>query len=159
MDKLTTEEKLKRYKEQSRFCALCGKESMFDGCSIQIVSITESGKINTPYDTEMQGMSGMIPMCAYHMILSQQGLFAMTMDNLIISPRRLKEFESFSDSDLRRRAGMKRNNKVLKEEGHMAKAIVEARKFQSEMEKAKGKSPKELIKEFKDLKKPSQEKK
>lgn len=146
-----TEEKMKEIKKHSRFCAFCRGESLFDACTVQMVSITESGKIETPYRTKGSSMSAMLPLCAYHMILAQEGIIAVTTKGRPISAGWLMQFETLSDAALLIKSKLKRSPKITKQ-AHFAKAIFQARKFQSEMDAAKGKSPEELIKEFKDKK-------
>jgi len=133
-----TKEKIRELKEQSKYCALCGKDSLFDGCTMQIVSISESGQVIAPYDNETQGMSIMLPLCAYHMVLSQEGLLAITTQNQIIQSKLLTQLEPQSDEQLKKfilkldRAKKEKFNIAYKQ---VAKTILNARKFQKEMDK------------------------
>ena len=135
MEKEEIDQKIKQMKE-NKFCGLCNNEKLFDGCAMQLVSITESGKIETPYETEGSGTSVMIPMCAYHMVLSQEGLLAMTTQNQVIQTKFLTQLEPKPDSELKRiilkmgRANKTSENGMIK---HVAKTIISARKFQDEM--------------------------
>ena len=140
----TTEQKLKEYKEQSRYCHLCRlenieRESLFDGCSIQIVGITEDGQVMNPYDNEFQGMTVMLPMCAYHMVLSQEGVLAQTMQGEIIQSKIFTNLEPQADSQLMHLIlKLQRGNtkdELNKATIGVAKTIIQARKFQREMEK------------------------
>jgi len=145
MDKKEMEEKIKRMNE-NKYCALCNNEKLFDGCGMQMVSITESGKIETPYETEESGTSVMIPMCGYHMVLSQEGLLAMTTQNQVIQTKFLTQLEPKPDSELKRiilkigRANKTSENGMIK---HVAKTIISARKFQEEMIKGMDKNREE----------------
>lgn len=134
-ENLTTEEKIKKFKEQSEFCLICGKKVLFNGASINLVSITEGGKVVQPYETEDQSMGAIVPLCPYHMILAQCGVIAMTTQNQIIHARRLSEFEAITDAALRLKSKINRNSKILQEEAQLAKAIIDARKMQTEMDK------------------------
>jgi len=132
----TSDEKIRELKEQSRNCALCGHRSLFDACSINLVSVTESGQINQPYQSKdgLSGMNAMLPMCAYHMVLSQEGLIAITTQNRLISVKELNALERLSDKELSVRSKLTRSPE-LKRLSIIAKAILNARKFQSEMSK------------------------
>lgn len=131
-----TDEKIKEIKEQSRNCALCGHRSLIDGCSINLVSITESGQINQPYEDKegLSGMNALLPMCAYHMVLSQEGLIAMTTQNQLISVKELSAVERLSDKELKLRMKITRSPE-LKKLSLVCKVVFNARKFQSEMSK------------------------
>lgn len=135
-----TDEQLKEMKEKSKYCALCKEESLFNGCSVMLVSITESGEIVAPYETKDSGASVMIPLCAYHMILSQEGLIAVTTENRVIQAKFLTHLESQSDEELRKfvkklnRAEKNPLNKMWKQS---AKAIISARDFQKSMKEKK----------------------
>lgn len=139
---MNTKEILEEYKENSKYCYLCRwigdkKESMFDGCQIQIVSITESGKLVKPYDTQLEGMTAMLPMCAYHFILSQEGVLATTTKGEIIQSKILADLEPQSDDTLKRlilrleRSGKDKKNMAIK---LVAKTLINARKFQKEFD-------------------------
>ena len=131
-----TKEKIRELKEQSKHCALCGEYSLFDSCSINLVSVTESGQINQPYQSKdgLMEMNTMLPMCAYHMVLSQEGLIAITTQNQLIFVKELNAFERLSDKELSVRSKLTRSPE-LKRLSIIAKAILNARKFQSEMSK------------------------
>ena len=142
MENKTTEQKIKEYKEHSKYCFLCNlnnveRESLFDGCGIQIVSISETGQVIAPYDNEFQGMSSMLPMCAYHMVLAQEGLIAMTTQNQIIQSKLLTQLENQTDTDLNKfvlklnRAKKDDLNRAYKQ---TAKTIINARKLQIDMQ-------------------------
>lgn len=143
MEEKTTEQKLKEYKKQSRICHICKlknieKESLFDGCSIQIVGITETGQVINPYDNKFQSGTYMFPMCAYHMVLSQEGVLASTMDGQIIQSKIFTDLEPQSDEELKKlilklsRAKKDKLNMAVK---IIAKTLITARKFQVGMEK------------------------
>jgi len=143
MENKTTEQKIKEYKEHSKYCYLCNlknieRESLFDGCGIQIVSVSETGQVIAPYDNEFQGMSGMLPMCAYHMVLSQEGLIGMTTQNQIIQSKLLTQLENQTDEDLNKfvlKLGRAKKDELNKAYKQTAKTIINARKFQIDMEK------------------------
>ena len=138
MEQLQKKDKLEEYKKNSKYCAVCGKPSLFDGCSINLVSITETGEVIAPFNNEVQGISSMIPMCAYHMILAQEGLIAVTTQNLIIQSRFLTQLEPRTDAELDKfiqklnRAEKNQINEMFKQ---TAKVILDARKFQNDIGK------------------------
>lgn len=116
-------------------CTFCIRQPLFDGAGINLISMTESGEIVTPFETEDSSASIMLPMCAYHMVLAQQGVIAITTNNKIISARKLGIFETLTDAQLKIRSKLVRNSKELEHEAHLAKAVVEARQFQTGMDK------------------------
>lgn len=137
MNELEREQRLKQFKENSNNCVLCGREVLFNGCSINIVSVTESGKIIAPHDKEEISLSAMIPLCAYHMVLAQGGFLALTTDNKMIFARKLPQFEQLTDASLLIKSKLKRNNPILEVEAQLAKSIINAREFQASMDKEK----------------------
>jgi len=135
----TTEEKIKEYKEHSKNCALCGKESLFDGCSMQLVSINEFGQVINPYDNDTQGVGVMVPLCAYHMVLSQEGLFAITTQNQIVQSKLLTQLEPQSDEQLKRfilKLGRAKKDLLNTSLKNVSKTLINARKFQIDMNKS-----------------------
>jgi hypothetical protein len=152
---LSSEEKIKAYKEQSKFCALCGKPSLFDGCGIQLVSVTETGKVIAPYEAKDRSSSAslMVPMCGYHMILSQEGLIAITTQHQFIQTKLLTALEPQTDEDLKKfllKIGRAENSEINRAYKHVAKTIISARKFQIEMEKGIEKAKKDIQKKVAD---------
>lgn len=134
MDKNEMEEKIKQMKE-NKYCALCTNEKLFDGCSVQMVAITESGKIEEP---SIPGMSSMLPLCGYHMVIAQEGFIAMTIQNQIISPRMLSDMEQESDEEIKKiikNLGRSNKDQFNKSMMHTAKTVLNARKFQEDMKK------------------------
>jgi hypothetical protein len=135
MDKEKTDEIIKQMKE-NKFCAFCDNEKLFDGVGIQLVSISESGQLMTPYDTKLSSMSAMVPACGYHMVLAQEGLLAVTTQNQLIQARILTEMEKLSDDELKHvllkvKRGIKsQESEVMK---GCIKALINARKFHIEM--------------------------
>jgi hypothetical protein len=135
---MNADEKLKAYKENSKICAFCKNESFFDGVTIQLISLTESGEV-VPHSNKDTGMSAMLPMCAYHMVLSQEGLMAITTENRVVQSKFLTQYEPQSTAELthleHRLRRMPKNpfNIALRQS---VKAILSARRFHSEMTKS-----------------------
>ncbi len=69
----------KKVKEMAQAkCAYPGcKEKQMMTCSLQIIALTESGKIITPYTRKDSQMSMGVPLCAYHFRISTFGLLAV----------------------------------------------------------------------------------
>ena len=122
--------------EKATKCSMCNEQPFVDGVEVQMVSVTESGKITTPYDTKKSSSNVLLPMCAYHMVLSAEGILAITTQGQLISPSWLGDFEKLSDNELKIKSKLKRSDK-LKHQSHLAKTLLDARKFQSEMKKNK----------------------
>lgn len=145
MDEKTTERKLKEYKEHSKYCYLCAlhnikEESLFDGCTINLISVTESGQVVAPYNDKNLGasMSSMLPMCAYHMVLALGGLIAQTTQGDIIETKILTQLEPQSDKILKKlilKLGRIEKNELNKAFKAVAKALIGARQFQKDMKK------------------------
>lgn len=136
--KKTTEQKLKEYREHSKYCVICGKENLFDGCSINLVSISESGQIVTPYETENSSMNVIMPLCMYHMILAQEGIIAVTTQNQFIQSKILTQLEPQLDKELRKlilKIGRGKKDKLSTATKNVAKILIQARKIQSDMDK------------------------
>jgi hypothetical protein len=138
MEQLQKKDAIEEYKKNSKYCAVCGNPSLFDGCSINLVSISETGEVIAPFNNEFQGLSSIIPMCAYHMIIAQEGLIAITTKNLIIQSRFLTQLEPRTDAELNKfiqklnRAEKNKINEMFKQ---TAKVILDARKFQKDIGK------------------------
>lgn len=141
-NELTSKQKLEEFRKNSQYCWLCKlrgikKETLFNGCSIQIVGITENGQVITPFDNDTGNMTALVPMCAYHMVLAQGGVLAQTTDGQIIQSKILTYLEPHQDAELNnfilkmRRALKTPENK---ERIEVAKLIIHARKFQKEMD-------------------------
>jgi hypothetical protein len=140
MNKEEVEKQIQKMIDNKK-CALCARDKFIDGCEVQMVSITESGKIESPYNSGMSSMGTLLPLCAYHMVLSQEGLIAMTTQGQVISPKILLDAEKSSEEDLNR--VIRNLKRALKDEFnksvmHTAKAVLNARKFQKAMEEGHG---------------------
>ncbi len=121
-------------------CAFCHKAPFADGTEIQLVSITESGKILTPYDGKDSSTSVLLPMCGYHMVLSMERMMAITtQDNKIITVGKLLEFERLTDGSLNVRSKLSRSP-ILRKESEVAKIILGARKMQRGIESEQNKT-------------------
>ena len=115
-------------------CAFCLNPPFATGTEIQLVSITESGKLLAPYDGKDNSTSIILPMCGYHMVLSMERMMAITIhDNKIITVSKLLEFERLTDGSLNVRSKLSRSS-ILKKESEVAKIILEARKMQKGIE-------------------------
>jgi hypothetical protein len=136
---MSPEEKMALYKERSKICAFDGRPSFVDGCTINIVAITETGNVVAPFETKSgSGTSAIVPTCAYHMVLAQEGLVAVTTQNQLIQTKLLTQLEPGTDEELNRlilklSRGLKTD--LTKAQIRVAKIIIKARKFDVEMEK------------------------
>jgi len=111
--------------KKNKVCALCGKEIFVDVA---------------PYENKESAMSLIIPVCAYHMVLAQEGLIATTMKGQIIQSKLLTMFEPKTDMELKKMLqALQRANKSEpnKQMTRGIKAILGARKFQQAMSKEK----------------------
>ena len=123
--------------KKNKVCALCGKEIFVDGCTIQVVEITESGQVVAPYENKESAMSLIIPVCAYHMVLAQEGLIATTMKGQIIQSKLLTMFEPKTDMELKKMLQALQRADKSEQMTRGIKAILGARKFQQAMSKEK----------------------
>lgn len=132
------DEKLEMFREQSKVCAFCGKKSMINGMSVPLVSLSESGKVITPYDSKGTSSAVMYPACAYHFVLIGEGLMAVTTQDQVILPNILQELEPKSDEELKN-LSMKLRRINSKEKANkflltVVKTILEGRKFEKDFE-------------------------
>jgi hypothetical protein len=136
---MSSEEKMALYKERSKICAFDGRPSFVDGCTINIVAITETGNVVAPFETKSgSGTSAIVPTCAYHMVLAQEGLIAITTQNQFIQSKLLTQLEPGTDEELKRlilQLGRGLKTDLTKAQIRVAKIIIKARKFDAEMEK------------------------
>jgi len=128
------DEKLELFREQSKHCAFCGKDSMINGVGVHVVKVAENGKISGDMDSSL-----LYPACAYHLILIQNGMIAATMDGQTVYARPLPELEPKSDEELKQLfMKLKRKELTLPSTKIMkivVKVILEARDFQRNFDK------------------------
>jgi len=138
MQKKKIENTIKEMKANKK-CYLCDNDKIFDGVGIQLVSLTESGKIVESFETKDSSASVLIPMCAYHMVMAQEGAYAMTTDNKVIKPSWIEHFESLNDEGLEiLKVRIMRQEKDKQKKKVLLQGIVmvqSARKFQEEIKK------------------------
>jgi hypothetical protein len=136
---MSPEEKMDLYKERSKICAFDGRPSFVDGCTINIDPLFVSkGATTFPVSVIATGTSAIVPTCAYHMVLAQEGLIAITTQNEFIQTKLLTQLEPGTDEELKRlilKLGRGIKTDLTKAQIRVAKIIIKARKFDAEMEK------------------------
>jgi hypothetical protein len=126
---------------KSSSCAFCLDRPMFDGCSVNLVSITESGQVIDSMSNTEGSMSVMLPTCPYHTVLVQGGIIAVTTNNMVIQSKILTELESLDDNklrELRLKLSRAQRTELNRAYNGVAKILLDARKFREEMNKVKG---------------------
>lgn len=112
------------------------EKPLFAHVSVPMVAISESGKLEFPYNNKDQSAGVSIPMCGYHMAMfgsCETFLFGVDMnsnDLILRAPEWIKQFES-NPTDLLEDAIEKyKGQKEYQESIKIMKAIIEARKFE-----------------------------
>ena len=128
--------------EKATKCAMCDSVPMFDGCSVGMVAVSESGQVLDSFTTKDSSMSVMLPLCCYHVVLAQEGLVLVDSQNHILSHKMLSDMEHLSNSALKslslslRRLPVHSLNIVqIKAQRQIIKILLDARNFQEKMSK------------------------
>ena len=111
---------------------------MLDGCSVNLVSISETGQVIAPFETKDSSAGVIIPLCAYHFVLAQEGLIAVTTENQVIQSKLLTQLEPQTNEDLNKfilKLGRAKKDELNKAYKQLAKTIINARKFKEDMNK------------------------
>lgn len=131
----STNDVIKKMNQQPCSIPECGKEQ-FVHVGVPIVSITESGKIEFPYDNKEQSAEVSIPMCGYHFAMMgecETFLFGVTMENnslIVRSPEWIKKYEAETTKDLKEGIKEEKSNPEKSESIKIIKGILAGRKFE-----------------------------
>lgn len=101
-------------------CSFCNNRPFEEGTVIKLVS-----------EEKDRSFGVLLPMCAYHTVLSKERMISLTTkDNKIITVKGFPKLEKLVDSSLLVRSKLSRSPQ-LKKESNIAKIILNARKLQS----------------------------
>jgi len=125
-------------------CIICGKKCFSNGVGVTLYSISESGKIQDMNETKNSSMQVIIPLCAYHMVLTSEGVGLFTTQKAYITRAKTDYYESKSDEELKqiikdslkhfKLTRKKVENQHMMTELKIAVIVDNARKFSKAME-------------------------
>ncbi len=122
--------------KEERCCVSDCERISFAQVGVPLASITESNKINYPYNNEEQELNVPIPLCPYHFALHSEcsfGVFAVNMnDKCLIErcPEVIRKMEEVCDNELKQSIKDARQNPEKTMGIELARAMIKARKFE-----------------------------
>ena len=127
-------------------CIICGKKCFSNGVGMTLYSISESGKIQDMNETKHSSMQVIVPLCAYHMVLTGEGVGLFTTQKTYITRAKTDYYEKKSDEELKeiienslkhfKLTRKKVENQHMMSELKIAVIIDNARNFSKGMEDA-----------------------
>ncbi len=83
-------------------CSICKNKVFADGVGVTLYSVSESGKIMDMNETKTSSMQIIIPLCAYHMVLIDEGLICFTTERKVLLRGKLEYYENKPEKELRK---------------------------------------------------------